>query len=165
MSEPFVGEIRLAAFTFAPQGWSLCNGQIVPISQNEALFSLIGTTYGGDGRQTFGLPDLRGRLVVGTAGDYPLGLSGGESSHVLTVGELPTHTHQGAVSPTATAVTPSSATVLAQPGKAAYATTATTTMAPNSVSLAGGSQAHENTAPSLVLNYIIALAGVYPPRS
>lgn len=94
MAEPFLGEIRLFGFTFAPQGWAFCDGQLLPIVQNQALFSLLGTTYGGNGSTTFALPDLRGRVAIHRSDSFPIGLSGGEVTHTLTVAEMPTHTHQ-----------------------------------------------------------------------
>lgn len=167
MADPFIGELKLVAFTFPPKNWAFCNGQLLPINQNQPLFSLLGTTYGGDGRVTFALPNLRGRVPIGFSdtGAYPLGQSDGETAHTLTINELPAHLHPAAVAATATAVTPGSANVLAQPGKAAYATTASTTLSAATVVGVGGSQPHENRAPSLVLNYIIALNGIFPSRS
>lgn len=165
MSVPFLSEIRLVSFVFAPKGWALCNGQLLPINQNQALFALLGTTFGGDGRVTFALPDLQGRVPVGVSDRYTLGQVGGEYAHTLTPAEMPAHTHAAAVAATATAATPTSATVLAQPGKAAYSPTRTGAMATGSVSTVGGNQPHENTAPYLVLNYVIALQGVFPSQN
>jgi microcystin-dependent protein len=166
MSEPFLGELRLVAFNFAPKGWAFCNGALLPINQNQPLFSLLGTTFGGDGRTTFGLPNMQGRVPIGfDDGAYPLGMAGGETVHSLTVNELPAHTHQATVAAAATVVTPGSSSVIAQPGKAAFAATPTTTLSPATVAVVGGSQPHENRAPSLVLTYVIALSGIFPSRS
>lgn len=165
MSEPFLSEIRLVSFPFAPKGWALCNGQFMPINQNQALFSLLGTTFGGDGRVTFALPNLQGRVPVGVGNGHTLGEIGGEYAHTLTVSEMPTHLHPAAVASAATVGTPTSSTVLAQPGKAAYSTKAAGAMAANSVIPAGGSQAHQNTAPYLVVQYVIALQGIFPTQN
>lgn len=166
MSEPFLGELKLVPFSFAPKGWAFCNGSLLPINQNQALFSLLGTVYGGDGQVTFALPNLRGRVPIGFSDNgYPLGTSAGEAAHTLSIAEIPAHTHQASVAAAATVVTPGSAYVLAQPGKAAYAAAPVTTLAPGTVANAGGSQPHENRAPSLVLTYIIALNGIFPSRS
>lgn len=165
MSEPFVGEIRLAAFNFAPKGWALCNGQLLPINQNQALFSLLGTQYGGDGRVNFALPELRGRVPVGYGRTYPIGAQLGEVAHTLTPSEMPAHSHGASVAATATVTTPTGTSYLAQPGKAAFAPSPSTSLAPASVSTVGQTQAHENLAPYLVVSYIIALTGVFPSRS
>src|SRR5215213_8016475 len=109
MAEPFLSEIRLMSFNFAPKGWALCNGQLLPINQNQALFSLLGTTYGGDGRVNFALPDLRGKVPIHVGSGFTLGEKGGEQAHTLSIAELPTHTHVAeATSISATAATPAS---------------------------------------------------------
>lgn len=162
MSEPFIGEIRLTAANYAPPGWALCNGQLLPVAQNQPLFALLGNRYGGDGVSTFGLPDLRGRVPLGTDGlQYGLGQVGGEASHALTQAEMPMHVHTLAAATTATTASPAGA-VLAQPGRAAFTTQAATTMSPAAVAPAGQSQPHENLAPSLALTFMIALQGVFP---
>ena len=165
MGTPFLGEIRLVAFTYAPQGWALCWGQTLPINQNQALFALLGTTNGGNGQTTFQLPDLRGRVPVHKGSGHTLGEIGGEPTHTLTLAELPQHTHGLSVAAAATATTPSTATVLAQPGKAAYAPAASTTLSAATVAQAGGSQPHQNMAPYLALNYAIALQGIFPSQN
>ncbi len=169
MSEPYLAEIRLLSFVWAPKGWALCNGQLLPINQNQALFSLLGTVYGGDGRTTFALPDLRGRVPVGAGTGhgivYPLGQLGGEAAHTLSLSELPAHTHAASVAAAATVTTPTSSSVLAQTGKAAFAPAATTALDPAGVSAVGGAQAHLNLAPSLTLSFVIALQGVFPSPS
>ena len=165
--DPFLGEIRLVPFTFAPKGWAFCAGQLLPINQNQALFALLGTTYGGDGRTTFALPDLRGRVPVGAGqaggSEYPLGSSGGHETVKLTVGQLPSHSHAVRAN-RGQATTKNPAASLPASG-GAYAATQNATM--NSVMLgkSGGGQAHENRQPYLSLNYIIALQGIFPARS
>lgn len=173
MSEPFLAEIRMVGFTFAPRGWALCNGQLLPINQNQALFSLLGTTYGGNGQTTFALPDLRGRTPIhtgqasgGTA--RTLGSQGGEEAHTLTVAELPQHGHalKGSGS-TAASSTPSANVLAAAPASvgSAYAATGApqnTALAAGAIANAGGSQGHANMMPHLVLNFCIALQGIFP---
>ncbi len=158
--EPYVGEIRMFAGDFAPEGWALCDGQLMSISENTALFDLIGTTYGGDGRETFALPDLRGRIPIHQAGNHAVGEAGGVEKVALTVEQIPAHTHtpQGSASPAAQG-NPSDnvpATLRSNfyhggPGNAA--------MAPQSIAPAGGGQPHTNLQPYLCLEYIIALGG------
>ncbi|MFK3669083.1 phage tail protein [Leifsonia aquatica] len=165
MSEPFLGEIRIAAFIFPPKGWSLCNGQLLPINQNQALFALLGTQFGGNGQTTFGLPDLRGRVPVGFSANHPIGASFGEASHTLTVAELPPHAHAASVASSATVTTPTGTSYLAQPGKAAYAAGASTAMSAGTVAPVGQYQPHENMAPYTVVSYIIALTGIFPSQN
>ena len=175
MADPFVAEIRIFTGNFAPTGWAACQGQILPISQNTALFSLIGTLYGGNGQSTFGLPDFQGRAPI-NHGQGP-GLSQrsvGERSVVETVtllsSEMPLHTHllRGATT-AADQTSPSNAVWAGSSGGRTppplYSTTQNTTMAPNALSIAGGSLPHNNMHPYLALNFIIALQGVFPPRS
>ena len=164
--EPFLGEIRMAGFGFAPRGWALCNGQLLPIAQNQALFSILGTTYGGDGRTTFALPDLRSRLPI-HAGNFPLGTHNGEEGHVLSSAELPAHTHQAIANTDANSATLTSPTGnrWANGGQAAYAAAGNGSMAPAAVGTTGNSQAHDNMSPYLVVNFIIALQGIFPSRN
>jgi microcystin-dependent protein len=169
VAEPFLAEIRIVSFQFPPKGWALCNGQILPINQNQALFSLLGTTYGGDGRVNFALPNLQSRTPVHVGDGLTLGQTGGAEAITLTQVELPTHTH-GLV---ATADVTSSADPAGRvPAKKArfgsdiYAVPANpTTLAPGSVSPAGGSQAHLNMQPFLTLNFVIALQGIFPSQN
>jgi microcystin-dependent protein len=173
MSEPFIAEIRIFAGNFAPRGWAFCNGQLLPIAQNTALFSLIGTIYGGDGRTTVGLPNLQGRAPM-HAGRGPgltdrrLGGSAGVETVTLSEAQMPAHTHtlRGSQAP-ADQDDPSSDTVVAQPvGPTIYAPSANLTpMANQALPAAGGSQAHSNLQPFLVMNFIIALVGLFPTRS
>lgn len=169
--DPFVGEIRLFAGNFAPTGWARCDGQILPISQNTALFSLLGTTYGGDGRTTFALPDLRNRVPVHQGQGpglslRPLGEPGGSDSVTLLSTEMPAHTHQvrGLPDPAESAV-PAGKALARGVNLTPYAGAANVAMHPGAVNLAGGNQPHNNQAPYLTLTFIIALQGVFPPRS
>jgi microcystin-dependent protein len=170
MSEPFLGEIRMFAGTFAPRGWAFCDGQILPISSNSALFALLGTTYGGDGRTTFALPDLSGRAPM-HPGNGPgltfrtLGQKGGTETVTLNVSELPTHTHQmSAINATGNSDVPDNNS-LAQAGYQADSTTNLVNMHAVAITNTGGGQGHDNMAPSLGINFIIALEGVFPSRS
>jgi microcystin-dependent protein len=179
MSEPFLGEIRLVGFNFAPVGWALCAGQILPINQNTALFSLLGTTYGGNGQTTFALPDLRGRAPVGFGqgpglSNYDLGQSTGSETVALTVSQIPAHSHLVAANAaTANALSPSGADLaqsVVERGAAVntYSTppmSAQVTLDPATVQPSGGSGPHPNIQPVLAMNYIIALQGIYPSRS
>jgi microcystin-dependent protein len=166
---PFIGEILLVPYNFAPKGWAFCNGQLLPISQNTALFSLLGTTYGGNGITTFALPDLQGRSPIGAGqgpflGDYFLGQSGGVEQVTLTVSQIPAHTHQVQASGNlGNAVNPN--LWAAQSSLLFYSDSAGTPMALGAVGPAGGAQPHNNLSPYLTLNYIIATTyGIYPPR-
>ena len=170
MSEPFLGEIRITAFNFPPRGWAYCNGQVLPIAQNQALFALLGTTYGGNGQTTFALPDLRSRVPVhqGTlAGGqtYVIGQQGGVENVALVATQLPQHTHGGPQAaangtPTATAA----GALPASGGPALYAG-ASAPAASLALTAAGSSQPHDNMPPFLFLYYVIALEGVFPSRN
>lgn len=165
MAEPFLSEIRIMSFNFAPKGWALCNGQLLPINQNQGLFSLLGTTFGGDGRVNFALPDIRGRAQIHVGSGHTLGERGGEQGHTLSIAELPTHVHAANASTTqATTRTPSSAVMLStSQGSFAYGVPQSLVpMDPSSVSNTGGSQAHLNMQPFLVLTFCIALQGIFP---
>ena len=168
MSEPYLSEIRLVSFSFPPRGWAFCNGQLLPINQNQALFSLLGTTYGGDGRVNFALPDLRGRVPVHMGDGFTLGERGGEPSHTLTITEMPQHVHPvNATTAGATTATPSNAVMLATSnGASAYQTPQNlVAMDPTASSMVGGGQPHENQQPYLVLAFCIALVGIFPSRN
>ncbi len=171
MTQPFLGEIRLFPWDWSVRGWALCSGQLLPINQNQALFSLLGTTYGGNGIQTFALPDLRGRTPLAPgqlAGgpNYVLGEQIGEESHILILPEIPIHGHTvTASSGTADQVSPTVAR-WANGGHAAYSTDKPDgTMHPAAVGTTGGNQAHENRSPFLAMNYSIALQGIFPSRN
>lgn len=167
MAEPFLSEVRIMSFVFAPKGWALCNGQLLPINQNQALFSLLGTTFGGDGRVNFALPDLRGRTPIHVGSGHTLGERGGEQAHTLSIAELPTHTHVLNASsvdgnapvpngPTAGNLLASSVNQIYGPPNSLVA------MNPGSVTNVGGSQAHLNMQPFLTLTFSIALQGIFP---
>jgi len=173
MSNPFVAEIRILPFNFAPTGWAMCAGQIMPLSQNTALFSLLGTTYGGDGKSNFALPNLQGRVAMHTGQSQPgpglslydLGETAGTSAYTLLTSEMPLHTHtfnaqngDGAVADPTNNVIGNSA------GLVYKSAPPNTSLSPSSGGMAGSSQAHNNMMPYLTLNYCIALQGVYPPR-
>jgi microcystin-dependent protein len=166
--DQFIGEIKLVAFNFAPKGWALCAGQLLPINQNQALFALLGTTYGGDGRTTFALPDLRGRVAVGvgqteTGTTYDLGSTGGTETTKLTVAQLPAHTH--AVAATSNAGTKKNPSSNFPAGGGSYATTHNVQMDASMIGKRGGGQAHDNRQPYLSLAYIIALVGIFPSQT
>ncbi|MFT7775635.1 phage tail protein [Roseateles sp.] len=171
MATPFLGELKLIGFTFAPKGWAFCNGQLLPINQNQALFSLLGTTYGGDGRVTFALPDLQGRAPLhygGTEG-ISLGQRAGASAVTLTASQLPAHSHALlATSDLANAGVPGGAVPAAKPrgGMNRYAPVGSdTVMGTSSLTSAGGSQPHSNMQPSLAMYWVIALVGIFPSRN
>jgi len=164
--EPFLAEVRAFSFNFAPRGWAQCNGQLLPIQQNTALFSLLGTTYGGDGRTTFALPNLQGKVPIHRSSSIAYGTSAGEATHMLTINEMPMHTHQ---------VTGGSNTTLSKPTGLTWGTnttnnlifqpTANAVMSSDSIGLSGGSQPHDNMQPYTTVNFCIALTGIFPPRS
>lgn len=162
MAEPFLSEIRIMSFVFAPKGWALCNGQLLPINQNQALFSLLGTTFGGDGRVNFALPDLRGRTPIHVGGSHTLGERGGEQAHTLSISELPQHTHV-ALAANASASTNAPTGAFLAPSTAVYhAPSALTAINAGTITNTGGSQAHLNMQPFLTLSFCIALQGIFP---
>lgn len=173
MSEPFLAEVRIMAFNFAPRGWAFCDGQILPINQNQSLYSLLGTTYGGDGRTSFALPDLRGRtpIHVGRSNggeSHTLGQKSGEETHTLAVNEMPQHTHVLEANSTNANSPEPGGHVLSKSFQATYVDfNASLKVAMNAGAVAnvGGGQAHENMQPYLALNYCIALQGLFPSRN
>ena len=165
MAEPFLSEIRIMSFGFAPKGWALCNGQLLPIAQNQALFSLLGTTYGGDGRVNFALPNLQGKTPMHMGSGHTLGETSGEQGHTLSISELPTHTHPANAS-TQTGNTQFAANnVLAAAGNLYTPPANLTSLIPSTITNVGGSQAHLNMQPFLVLNFSIALQGIFPSQN
>jgi microcystin-dependent protein len=164
MATPFIGEIRLFPFNFAPHGWAKCEGQLLLIQQNQALYSIIGTRYGGDGVTTFGLPDLRGRAPVMPNGTISLGSIGGEEVHTLTLSEMPSHNHVLYGSSNGTTNISTGHVCAASPSILAYSDQANNTMHPGAIQETGGSSPHTNMQPYLALNYCIALQGIFPPR-
>jgi microcystin-dependent protein len=177
MAQPFIGEIRMFGGNFAPNGWALCQGQLVPISENEVLFNLIGTTYGGDGQETFALPDLQSRVPVhmgqgGGLSNYVIGQSGGVETVLLSTQQIPQHNHLLSAATSGQVVAPTAATILAkatssQPGIMPYAAGPPdgTVLQAASVVNTGGSQPHENLQPILVVNFIISLFGIFPSQN
>ena len=164
MAEPFLSEIRIFSFNFPPKGWALCNGQLMPINQNQALFALLGTTYGGDGRTTFALPNLQGRTPMHMGNGHTLGEKAGEEAHTLTTQELPTHTHLlRANGQNGTKAGPANSVLAAAP--VYHAASNLTPLNPTSVSNVGGGQPHLNMQPYLALNFCIALLGIFPSRN
>lgn len=166
MSEPFLGEIRLMSFNFAPRGWALCNGQLLPINQNQALFSLLGTTYGGNGQTNFALPDFRGRVPIHVGHGHTVGERAGEQAHTLTVSEMPTHVHSAhASTAAATTAFPTTSHVLSQSAGAnlyGAASSNLVAMNPGMITNVGGSQAHLNMQPFLTITFCVALQGIFP---
>jgi microcystin-dependent protein len=173
MSDPFVGEIRMFAGNFAPAGWALCQGQLMPISENDTLFNLIGTTYGGDGQETFGLPDLQSRIPIhagqgpGISQNYQLGEKSGAESVTLTAQQIPVHNHPFLASTSGATQTSPANQVIAQSGQRAVYTedTTNTNLAPSAIGPAGGSQPHDNLQPYLCVNFIISLFGIFPSQN
>lgn len=162
MAEPFLSEIRIMSFVFAPKGWALCNGQLLPINQNQALFSLLGTTFGGDGRVNFALPDLRGRTPIHVGSSHTLGERGGEQAHTLSIAELPTHTHVANATTANADSNDPSARFLASSNNVYHSPTTLTSINAGTVTNVGGSQAHLNMQPFLTLSFCIALQGIFP---
>jgi len=167
MAEPFLSEIKLMSFIFPPKGWALCNGQLLLINQNQALFSLLGTTYGGDGQVNFGLPDLRSRVPIHMGSSHTLGERGGEPAHKLSVSEIPTHTHVLSGTNNNGVTTPANNTVLGKsiPQSVYGGPTNLTPMDSRSIANVGGSQAHLNMQPFLTLSFCIALQGIFPSQN
>ena len=165
MAEPFLSEIRMMSFVFAPKGWALCNGQLLPINQNQALFALLGTTFGGNGQTTFALPDLQGRTPIHVGAGHTLGEKAGEQAHTLSISQLPTHTHVFNASQ-ANANLPTPGNNMFGTSNNMYAA-ATSLVAINSGTIpnVGGSQAHLNMQPFLTISFCIALQGIFPSQT
>ena len=165
MSEPFLAEIKLVGFNFAPRGWAFCDGQILPINQNQSLFSLLGTTYGGDGRTSFGLPDLRGRTPVHLGDGLTLGQKAGEETHTLNVNEMPQHDHNAQASNTNADTRNPTSNVLARALNLYRNPDNLTDIRSGTVANVGGGLGHNNMQPYLVLNFVISLQGLFPSRN
>jgi microcystin-dependent protein len=168
MSDPYIGEIRMFASTFAPVGWAMCDGSLLPISENEALFNLIGTTYGGDGQETFAVPDLRGRFAVHMGNGFTIGQASGVEEVTLTINQIPGHVHGLIASANNASTANASGNVLSQtPSYTPYlsASPANAPLTNTAVTSNGGSQPHSNLQPYLTINYIISLFGIYPSQT
>jgi microcystin-dependent protein len=166
MSEPFLSEIKIVSFNFPPKGWALCNGQFLPINQNQALFALLGTTYGGNGQTTFALPNLRGRVPVHMGNGHALGEAAGSTSVTVNIQQLPTHMHAIQSSGNSAGTTADPTNAVFAPVNGGYGQpTGLVTLSPTSVTSVGGSQPHNNMMPYLTLNFIIALQGIFPSQN
>jgi microcystin-dependent protein len=167
VAEPFLSEIRLMSFNFPPKGWAFCNGQLLPINQNQALFSLLGTTYGGNGQTTFALPNLQGRTPMHMGNGHILGELGGEQAHTLSISEIPTHAHTALASSNAggSAVPAGNFLAKAAPANPYIAPTALGAMHAGTLATVGGSQAHLNMQPYLTISFSIALQGIFPSQN
>ena len=166
MSEPFLSEIKIVSFNFPPKGWALCNGQLLPINQNQALFALLGTTYGGNGQTTFALPNLRGRVPIHEGSGHTLGEAAGTTSVTINLQQLPTHLHTfNATNNDPTATAPDASVVISKAPNTNYAPAGALVAMAQTVSSVGGSQPHNNMMPYLVLNFIIALQGIFPSQN
>lgn len=166
MSEPYLGEIKIISWNFAPKGWAFCNGQLLAINQNQALFSILGTTYGGNGQTTFGLPNLQGRVPMHMGNGFTEGQVGGEENHTLTTSEMPAHNHfPNCVSTTGNQAVPTN-NLWASNSTSPYSDQPpNSAMNPANITSVGGSQPHTNMSPYLTLNFIIALVGIFPSRN
>jgi len=166
VGQPFLGEVKLVSWNFPPKGWALCNGQLLPINQNQALFSILGTMYGGNGQTTFALPDLRGRAAIHQGSGFNIGQNGGEEFHTLVTGEMPSHNHTVKASDTQGDKNTLQGDILAREVGVPYgAFGSTTNLNTTTVTNVGGSQPHENRQPFLVVNFVIALQGIFPSRN
>jgi microcystin-dependent protein len=167
MSEPFLGEIKIISWNYPPRGWAFCNGQFLPINQNQALFSLLGTMYGGNGQTTFALPDFRGKVPMHVGGGHTQGETAGQYAHTLTISEMPAHNHFLQVTNNdGTTPNPGNTVILSKAVANSYGPLASAvTMNPATIGNVGGSQPHENKQPYLALNFIIALQGIFPSRN
>jgi microcystin-dependent protein len=166
MADPFIAEVKIISWNYAPKGWAFCNGQLLPINQNQALFSLLGTTYGGNGQTNFALPDLRGRAPIHQGAGQTEGQRVGQETHTLLQSEMPAHNHVAQGSSTNADQTDPTSNILAASNTPMYhSRTNATTLHPATVTNVGGGQPHDNMQPYLVLNFIIALVGIFPPHN
>ena len=162
MAEPFLSEIRIMSFNFPPKGWAFCNGQLLPINQNQALFSLLGTMYGGNGQTNFALPNLRGRAPIHKGSGHTLGETGGQTAHTLTISEMPQHVHIAQGQPLAGSQLSPVNALLSQASNVYRTADNLISLHPGTIATVGGSQAHQNMQPFLALNFCIALQGIFP---
>jgi microcystin-dependent protein len=165
MAEPFLGEIRIFSCSFAPKGWSMCNGQLLPINQNQALFSLLGTNYGGDGQTNFALPNLRGAIPMHEGNGFTLGQTGGETAHTISQNEMPTHLHALQAAGVDATVPVPTGNLLGQFSSGYRNASNLVALPATTVTSTGGSQPHENMSPYLTLNFCIALQGIFPSQN
>jgi microcystin-dependent protein len=165
LSEPFLAEVRIVGFNFAPRGWAFCDGQILPINQNQSLYSLLGTTYGGDGRTSFALPDMRGRTPIHVGSGHKQGQKSGEETHSLSTNEIPSHNHTGVASSATADQSAPGGNLLAKTGDNTYGASASTTLDSGSLTHTGSGQGHENMQPWLAVYFCIALSGLFPSRN
>ena len=165
MGTPFMSEIKIVGFNYPPKGWAECNGQLLPINQNQALFSLLGTMYGGNGQTNFALPDFRGRVPIHVGDGFTQGQAGGQEFHTVTQSEMPAHNHFVQATTTTGTTNLPAGNLLATMNAPQYSTVLNTTLVPATIGNVGGSQPHENRQPFLVLNFIIALQGVFPSHN
>ena len=165
MAEPFLGEIRIFSFNFPPKGWAFCNGQTLPINQNQALFAILGTTYGGNGINNFMLPNFQGRLPIHVGTGFSLGQIGGEQAHTLLTSELPAHNHPAFGSSNNAGQASPGGAYWAVDDSGAYAASSTNSLAPQAITNTGGTQPHDNMSPYLTLSFCIALQGIFPSRN
>ncbi|MBK7427712.1 MAG: phage tail protein [Saprospiraceae bacterium] len=166
MAEPYLSEIRIMSFNFPPKGWAMCNGQLLPINQNQALFSLLGTTYGGNGQTNFALPNLRGRAPIHMGNGHNLGEAAGSTSTTINIQQLPQHSHfVNASSSVQNSIAPGNNFFAATTPSEVYSGTSSGTLLPQSVTNIGGSQPHNNMQPYLILNFCIALQGIFPSQN
>jgi len=165
MSEPFLAEIRMVGFNFAPRGWGFCDGQLLPINQNQSLYSLLGTTYGGDGRTSFALPDMRGRTSIHKNSGHNLGQKSGENTHTLSATEMAQHSHNEIATTVAANLSTPGGNYLAKTTSNIYGTSTNQVQNSGALNLAGGGLSHENMQPYLAVNFCIALKGLFPSRN
>jgi microcystin-dependent protein len=164
-TEPFLGQIMMCGFNFPPKGWALCNGQLLAINQNQALFALLGTTYGGNGTTTFALPNLQARIPIHTGNGFVLGQSAGETAHTLSLTELPAHSHSLIAGAGSADQNSAANNYIASSGSNRFASAPDSALLASAVAATGGGQPHNNESPYLVINFVIALQGIFPSQN